>query len=152
MKRLRCPGCGKWFRTPQALGNHRNFCGKAKAISGPSTPDVPHQDQPEQEKSGGTRVPERREPWDVNWSQAQKEAAILRDSGFEWGIGRRGGRWVPVPVIGGMDYDLAVIAADKRNAISRIEPVLVHRSFPSAQEPDSRDDDLFLALVLLDTL
>lgn len=141
---LRCPACKKSFKTPQARGSHVHFCQRMNQKR-----DIPHQERPEPET---TPVPERRELWDVNWTSAQKEAAILRGMELTWGIGRRGGRWVPIPVLGGMDYDSAVEAADRRNVVSRIRPVLPIRRLSHPQEPDTTDDDLFLAVMMLDMI
>jgi len=146
--KIKCPGCKKPFKTTQGKGNHVRYCKYVKDQRPELAPARPLHHPPE--KSISTPVPERREPWDVNWTPAQKEAAILRGSGFEWGIGRRGGRWVPVPVLGGMGYDDAVIAADKRSAISRIKPVLTVHSQPAREQEDTTGDDLLLAMMLLD--
>jgi len=158
MKRFKCPRCGRDKRSAGGLVTHMRWsksCGlkgqpaeKVESLPAPARASAPSSHESIASTKGQKPV------WDINWSQAQKEASILRDSGFEWGIGRRGGRWVPVPVLGGMGYDEAVIAADKRNAISRIQPVLaVHRpSQPAQEQEDNTRDDLFLAMMLLDTL
>lgn len=143
MARLRCGRCKKSFKTPQALAVHQALsrsCGlKRPAEKVESLPE------PVPENISGIRE----EKWDISWSREKKEAAILRGMGFTWGIGRRGSRWVPIPALYGTDYDTAVIAADKRNVISRIQPVLPARRSSYREPGEDKDDDSLATLLLL---
>jgi len=149
MKRKMCPRCGKSFGSAQGLSTHMGYsksCG-SKNQERPELAPANLTSTPSAEKSIST-TNRQKAVWDINWSQTQKEAAILNSLGLTWGIARRGGRWVPVPVVGGIGYDEAVIAADRWNAISRIKPVLtVRRPSRPAQEPT--EDNLLATLLIL---
>ncbi|MBA7676428.1 hypothetical protein ES703_84669 [subsurface metagenome] len=118
--KLRCSGCGKPFKTPQALGNHRNYCRRLKEGPAPTV-------QPAAPRVVPTPSAEKvsRGKWDPNWSDAEKERHLLESSAFEWGIGRdRHGRWRAVPIPGtGMTYSEALIRADERDSLARLFPV-----------------------------
>lgn len=98
-------------------------------------------------------MPDRRElHWNIGWSQAEKEHAILSDMPVTWGIARtEDGRWAAVLQVGtGMSYDKAMLEADKMNTIARLRlPIRRHRH-PVEEEPDM-EDDLAVLLVLLMT-
>lgn len=142
MKKLnfRCSGCGRSFKTSQALGNHVNYCRRLKerpVQTVQATPAIPTAPRP----IPSVKVSQGK--WDPNWGD------ILESIGFEWGIAKgRNERWKVVALPGtGMTYGEALIAADRRNSISRIMPPVRH--VPTREEDE---EVLALGLVLLELM
>jgi len=145
--KLRCSGCGKPFKTSQALGNHRNYCRRLKEGPAPASAAPPV--EAELLAGDGDRVPTPSEKgmakkWNPGWSDAEKKRHLLESLAFKWGIERRHGKWQVVPVPGGISYGEAVIAADERNAIDRLFPVRRR-----VREVEDEDENLALGLLLL---
>jgi len=143
---MRCPGCGKAFKTLQGLGNHKNYCWSLKERSAPVAvqPAAPRVPTPSAEKG----MP-RGKKWDPSWSDGEKRRHLLESSPFTWGIERRHGKWQAVPVPGGMAYSAAVIAADERNAIDHIMPPV--RRVRRVREGEDTES-LTLGLLLLELI
>jgi len=146
MKKVRCPGCGKSFKTPQALGNHQNWCRRLKGLA-PAAPApraaVPTPSVP---TPSAESYPRRKKSWDPSWSDAEKERRIMEALPFDWGVAKgRGGKWQVVPVPGGMEYSAAVSAADERNTLDLLFPPVRRRR---VREEENTEEALSALLML----